>query len=541
LTLSPVTISPNPAQGSAQTFTATLANVTTLSGVPVTFQVAGANPQIKQVRTNATGQAVLTYTGLNTGNDTVTASATASQTSGSVNLNANPVRVTWTSGIHVTYLTLNLSPSSATLNTSVTVVASLTDLAASPAAPIAGQTVTFTLGGASCTAKTGANGQASCSLTATQTGNTTLTATYAGSSQLASASASTGFHVLAAGGPVTPAPTVTLTVNPTSIAAGSTATLTWSSTNATACTASGDWSGTEATTGTQSVTPATTGSYSYTLTCMGPGGSGSATAALSATLVAVTVTAKSGGGAIGWTLLFCLGVLVLMRLRSLRLGVLSVMLAVMAVGAARADSSTSGTQPEPTASDPFYIGIRVGSMPVRQYAGDINQGLADRGFEGVTANTTDSGAAGTLFAGYEFTRHTAIELGYTYREATVAHLSGTIPSAASLTPLLQNTTELIRGYGNIVSLSYAGHFEVLPRFSLEPRLGGFFWATKVSAVGPNDRIDTTHEGGGLTAGLTGSYRVWRGLEIGVSVDHYRGNPSNIATLYAGSLEWRFGN
>jgi hypothetical protein len=145
-----------------------------------------------------------------------------------------------------------------------------------------------------------------------------------------------------------------------------------------------------------------------------------------------------------------------------------------------------------------------------------------------------------LFAGYEFTRHTAIELAYTYREATVAHLSGTIPSAASLTPLLQNTTELIRGYGNIVSLSYAGHFEVLPRFSLEPRLGGFFWATKVSAVGPDDRIDTTHEGGGVTAGLTGAYRVWRGLELGVSVDHYRGNPSNIATLYAGTLEWRFG-
>jgi hypothetical protein len=106
--------------------------------------------------------------------------------------------------------------------------------------------------------------------------------------------------------------------------------------------------------------------------------------------------------------------------------------------------------------------------------------------------------------------------------------------------LLQDTTELIRGYGNIVSLSYSGRFEVLPRFSLEPRLGGFFWATKVSAVGFDDRIDVTHEGGGVTAGLTAAYRIWRGLELGVNVDHFRGFPNNIATLYGGSLEWRFG-
>jgi hypothetical protein len=220
------------------------------------------------------------------------------------------------------------------------------------------------------------------------------------------------------------------------------------------------------------------------------------------------------------------------------------MLAVVAIGAARADSAIGGSAPAPAAapdlSDPFYIGIRVGAMPVRQYADRIDQGLADRGFDGVTASTDNSGTAGTLFLGYEFTRHTAVELGYTYREATAAHLSGTVASTANLTPLLQNTTELLRGYGNILSLSYAGRFEVLPRLSLEPRLGGFYWATKVTASGGGDRIDTTHEGGGVTAGLTAAYRVWRGLELGLSVDHYRGSPSNIATLYAGTLEWRFG-
>jgi hypothetical protein len=537
-----VSVSPNPAQGTAQTFTATLANASSLSGVAVTFQVAGANPQIKQVRTNSAGQAVLTYTALSAGNDTVSASATASVSGGSVNVFAKPVQVTWTSGVHVSYLTLNLSPASGTLNTSVKVVASLTDISAAPAAPAAGQSVTFKLGSASCTAITGANGQASCSLTPTEAGGSTLTATFAGASQLATSTASIGFRVLAS---LAPAPTVGLTVNPTTIAAGSAATLTWSSTNATACTASGSWSGSQATAGSLAVTPATNGSYSYTLTCTGAGGSAAATAVLSATLVGVTVTAKSGGGAMGWYVLLFLAALVVVRYLTSPLrpsnvdrywgGVLWVaVMGCAAVNYARADSTASSD------ADPYYVGVRVGGMPVRQDAGHIDQGLADRGFDAVTAATDDSGAAGTLFVGYEFTPHTAVELGYTFREATAAHLSGTLPSTASLTPLLQNTTELIRSYGNIVSLSYAGRFELLPRFSLEPRLGGFFWATKVSAVGFDDRVDTTHEGGGVTAGATAAYRVWRGLELGVSIDHYRGFPSNIATLYAGTVVWRFG-
>jgi hypothetical protein len=543
--LTPSAVSPNPAQGGSQTFTANLKNVSTLSGVHVIFEVTGANPHAQVADTDASGNATITYQAVQAGTDTVVATAAV----GSSSLISNNAEVTWIAGKDVAFVSLNSSPQGGTINTPVTVVASLTDVS-NPAASLAGQSVIFTEGSTSCTATTNSAGFASCSLTPSTAGNATLTASFAGTSTLAAAQESVRFNVSTG---LAPAPTVALSVSPDTVAAGSSATLTWSSTNATSCTASGSWSGSEATSGTQVVTPPTNGSYSYTLTCDGAGGTAMATAVLSATLVAVTVTAKAGGGAMSWSMLFLLGLLVILRLQGVSrlprlsatrarsrgpfapLALLALAIACASSNSARADESSFDTM-----TDRLYAGIRVGSMPVRQYAGDINQGLAGRGFDGVTANTTDSGAAGTLFAGYEFTRHTAIELAYTYREATVAHLSGTIPSAASLTPLLQNTTELIRGYGNIVSLSYAGHFEVLPRFSLEPRLGGFFWATKVSAVGPDDRIDTTHEGGGVTAGLTGAYRVWRGLELGVSVDHYRGNPSNIATLYAGTLEWRFG-
>ena len=67
----------------------------------------------------------------------------------------------------------------------------------------------------------------------------------------------------------TPMPTVSIAASPASIAAGGSSTLTWSSTDATSCTASGDWSGTKASSGSASVTPAATASY--TLACTGAG------------------------------------------------------------------------------------------------------------------------------------------------------------------------------------------------------------------------------------------------------------------------------
>jgi hypothetical protein len=75
-------------------------------------------------------------------------------------------------------------------------------------------------------------------------------------------------------------PTVILSVSPTSIALNTSATLQWSSTNATGCTASGDWSGSQATGGTLTVSPSASGTYSYILTCSGTGGSANATAVL---------------------------------------------------------------------------------------------------------------------------------------------------------------------------------------------------------------------------------------------------------------------
>jgi hypothetical protein len=118
---------------------------------------------------------------------------------------------------------------------------------------------------------------------------------------------------------VHPLPTATISISPTTITAGSPVTLTWSSTNATSCSASGAWTGTQATNGTSSVTPATAGSPNYAIACTGPGGT--ANAATTLTVNAAPVAGNSnpgsgggGGGALDRELLYALSLLVLLRI-----------------------------------------------------------------------------------------------------------------------------------------------------------------------------------------------------------------------------------
>jgi hypothetical protein len=88
------------------------------------------------------------------------------------------------------------------------------------------------------------------------------------------------------------APLVTFTAGATSVTVGQPVQLTWSTQNATACTAGGTtgWSGTQPTSGTLGVSIAATATL--TLTCTGPGGS----AAKSVSVAATPAPAKSGGG-----------------------------------------------------------------------------------------------------------------------------------------------------------------------------------------------------------------------------------------------------
>ena len=75
--------------------------------------------------------------------------------------------------------------------------------------------------------------------------------------------------------PPTPPATVNITANPISVAIGAETTLTWTTTNASTCNASGAWSGTKSTAGSEAVSIAASGDNQFNLTCSGPGGTGS--------------------------------------------------------------------------------------------------------------------------------------------------------------------------------------------------------------------------------------------------------------------------
>ncbi len=183
-----------------------------------------------------------------------------------------------------TTTTLAAAPTSATVGTAVNLTATVAEVGSSS---VPTGTVTFKDGATSVGSMTlNATGIAVLTTSSLAVGSHSITAAYGGDAANAgSTSAAAGVTVTAA-----PAPTVTIGVSPASITLGQSATLTWSSSNTTACTASNAWTGTEGTSGTMSETPTATGTLSYVLTCTGAGGSANATATLTVTAPAPTVT-----------------------------------------------------------------------------------------------------------------------------------------------------------------------------------------------------------------------------------------------------------
>jgi len=100
---------------------------------------------------------------------------------------------------------------------------------------------------------------------------------------------------LTPGGTIAPpgAPTVSIVANPTSVSSGSAATLTWNSTNASSCSASGGWSGAKATSGSQN-TGNLTATTTFALTCTGSGGSANQSATVTVTSSTTPPPTSSG-------------------------------------------------------------------------------------------------------------------------------------------------------------------------------------------------------------------------------------------------------
>jgi hypothetical protein len=186
----------------------------------------------------------------------------------------------------------------------------------------------------------------------------------------------------------------------------------------------------------------------------------------------------------------------------------------------------------------FYLGLRAGGMPMHLNQGRVERQLAADGFTDVNVSEDKSAPGGTLALGYDLEPFLSLELGYTRRNSQVAILTGAIP-VGTLHSLLEDTARALNGYGSIYSFSVRGRWELLPKLFLTPRVGGYYWDTRVTVRADGDEASATHKGGGVTAGVGAAYRVWGGLELGVGADYFRGSEDNTAVLYGGSVEWRF--
>lgn len=99
---------------------------------------------------------------------------------------------------------------------------------------------------------------------------------------------------------IAPAPTVNLGANPADLLAGSSATLSWNSTNASSCIASGSWSGSKPISGSAS-TGALNNTSSYTLSCTGNGGTASKSVNIAVTVASPPSIVPTTMGRFGYS------------------------------------------------------------------------------------------------------------------------------------------------------------------------------------------------------------------------------------------------
>ncbi len=177
---------------------------------------------------------------------------------------------------------------------------------AQPAQILPGQSTSFswtTSNATSCAASGGSGmdawrGAEPTSSTGTSSGIIAAAGAYSYTLTCAGPGGSTAQSVTVVVGMQSPSPAVAVNIDatPSVIVAGQSASLTWSSTNADTCTASGSWSGSEPTqgtavsTGTLSAPGGTATTYSYTLLCTGAGGSASGTAVVTVDPAPAAVT-----------------------------------------------------------------------------------------------------------------------------------------------------------------------------------------------------------------------------------------------------------
>jgi hypothetical protein len=398
----------------------------------------------------------------------------------------------------------------------------------------------------------------------------TLTCTGAGGSANASAT-------LTATAPA--APTVTIAANPNSVTVGTSATLTWSSTNATACTASGAWSGSEAVSGSMSETPTAAGEEIFTLSCTGAGGSVNASATLAAT--ALTVVGGSatgrigGGGALDLASLAGLVMLAGLARRPKRVVVLSDNaesaprrstrgFVTSAVGCALLIAAIPAR-----AADEFgfdwqhgYVGVRAGESIYQPTTSYLVNSLGANADEIQSLSIDSHQFGGVVYAGVPLWRTLSLEIGYAQigqfplSMTTASSGGGSLDSlkararsaatmralaGSDIDSLAQSVVNAAPAAGHGVTVGFAMPIDVTSWLSVEPRFAALAYQSKQSLSTSDATLRHDSTGAGFDAGLAFSVRAGGPIYLGAGIDCFHEDRGCNTLLVSGQIEYRFGH
>ena len=517
--------------------TAPLANpapTVSISLSPVTITV-GASSTLTWSSTNATS---CTASGAWSGSQTVRGSAV--QTPGTAGTNTYTLTCTGAGGSATGASVLTVSAATPPPAPTVSVSVDPTTITQGASATVTWSSTNTT----SCTASgawTGAQAvSGSTSETPTAAGTTTYTLTCTGTGGSATAAA-----VLAVSAS-TPAPTVTIAASPTSITVGASTTLTWSSTNATSCSASGAWTGTQATAGTLSETPTETGAGTYTLACTGDGGTVDASATVQVN--AVTVVGKlsgkvGGGGALGWE---CLGLalLALMRVWAQhrdprgRVLVRCAALGTVLIGAASllATSSVNAADLGWDTAHP-YVGLRVGAGNYEPSTQTLDASIAASGAAGTTVAIDRHQTVGSVYAGTPFFGPLTFEVGFADLGSYAAHVT---TNGGNLSQAAKAVIDNLQPAGRGVTLGLGATLDLGRWFAIEPHAGLLVaksrqevWTTSASYI--HDRTDA-----GVATGIDLLLRPTRSISVGGGIDCFGAGLRCNVLVYEAQVEYHFG-
>lgn len=245
------------------------------------------------------------------------------------------------------------------------------------------------------------------------------------------------------------------------------------------------------------------------------------------------VRVSGGGGSFGGSLLLVLGALGLLR-RLLKRGGFTPR---RSTALAFAGLLLAGTAPaQAFDTQDIYGGLRLGELN-SNLGHTLQAGLRHRGYAGVSSDGGNGSFGGTLYIGYAILPDVDFELGYTHADDPDVRLHGSLSPGTNLGPLLQEAGELASRYGDLYSFAIRMPLPISPRLSIAPRAGVLLIDSDAQVRAGGQHLHVNERSGGYVLASDLRYRIWRALQVGGSINYFRGSHDSHVIEYAALLEW----